>query len=186
MGKSTHVNEGVDRPQGHPGAKDPSVVMARDQRLRMDEPDYERAHHPEDTVCSRCDAVVRDSRWVLDASRRKLLLASGTATEVACPACHRAAEHQPRGILTIAGGYWKTHRDEILNLLGNEAREAMGDNPIERVMRTAEEGPNLVVETTNENLAQRLGRALHRAHKGEVNYAWGDGNHLVRVRWERD
>ena len=37
----------------------------------------------------------------------------------------------------------------------------------------------------NVTLAQRLGRALHRAYDGSVEYKWSEDNKLVRVIWTR-
>jgi hypothetical protein len=42
------------------------------------------------------------------------------------------------------------------------------------------------ISTTDEKLAQRIGREVHKACRGEVQYAWSDDVKLLRVRWMRD
>jgi hypothetical protein len=44
---------------------------------------------------------------------------------------------------------------------------------------------SLVITTTNERLAQRLGRAIKKAFHGEVAYHFSHDNKLARVDWER-
>jgi NMD protein affecting ribosome stability and mRNA decay len=186
MGKSVHLDPQVTQPRHHPGSKDPTVVMTRDQFADVDDPARVARHYPEDTLCSRCDAVVKEQRWVVDPTRSHLLRAAGVSNEVLCPACRSASEQLPRGIVSLRGTFWPAHRDEILRMIDNEAAEAAGKNPMERVIATREEGEALVVETTNEKLAQRIGRRLESAYHGTLAYEWPDRNHLVRVDWQRD
>lgn len=184
MGHSTHRNPEVTHPFGHPGAKDPSVVMARDQAEDVHGPSQARGHYTDGTVCSGCGSVVAGRRWTLDPLRARLLVSAGTPDQVVCPVCRKEAE-LPAGILTLRGDYWLCHRDEILNLIRNEGDEARRDNPLERILALREEKGGLVVETTNEKLAQKIGRSVEKAHKGQIRYRWGNGNPLVRVDWER-
>jgi len=186
MAQTHHQNPDVNHPQGHPGAKDPSVVMARDQNLELNDPYRETAHHQDDTVCSRCDAVVHHQRWTLDPERKALALSTGLAQEVVCPACRRIADQVPEGIVMLRGNFWPAHRDEIIQRIRNEEADSIADNPLERIAEIREEEGTLQVFTTNEKLAQRIGRSLEKAYKGETQYHWGDGRKLVRVYWERN
>ncbi len=43
----------------------------------------------------------------------------------------------------------------------------------------------LVIETTEEKLAEHLGRALQKAHKGELQVQRGEGNRVCRMNWKR-
>jgi hypothetical protein len=43
----------------------------------------------------------------------------------------------------------------------------------------------LVVKTTTEHLAQRLGHALEKAFDGDVCYDFSHENKFARVYWER-
>ena len=110
---------------------------------------------------------------------------AATAHAVICPACKKIAEGYPEGIVTLRGDYWPQHEEEILNLIRNEERRAMAVNPLERIMDIRHEGDALVVETTNEKLAQRIGHRIDKTHSGHVEYKWSRDNHLLRVYWER-
>jgi hypothetical protein len=56
---------------------------------------------------------------------------------------------------------------------------------MDRIIQMVPEGDQLVVETTTEKLAQHLGRAIHKAYKGDLNFHWGEVDRLVRVYWSR-
>jgi NMD protein affecting ribosome stability and mRNA decay len=129
--------------------------------------------------------VFQNQHWTLDEKKRDLLVSSGAANPIVCPACRKIASHDPHGIVTLRGDYWPQHREDILNLIRNEEARGMAANPLERIIDIREEEDALIIETTNEKLAQRLGRSIHNAHKGAVEYKWPDGNRLVRVEWER-
>jgi hypothetical protein len=41
------------------------------------------------------------------------------------------------------------------------------------------------VLTTDEKLAQRIGREIRKAYQGAVSYRWSEDANLVRVNWSR-
>jgi hypothetical protein len=185
MGKSTSKNPNVSQPAAGNRTQTPHAVRPRDQVQDLDDPYLPDRHLPEGTLCSQCGAVYHDQHWVFDAARRERLQARGNNHEVVCPGCRKVADHDPHGILTLHGDYWPLHRDDILNLIRHEEERGLNANPLERIMNIREETDCLVVETTNEKLAQRIGRQIDKAHKGRLEYKWSDGNRLVRVEWER-
>jgi hypothetical protein len=73
-------------------------------------------------------------------------------------------------------------------LLKNEAARAAEDNPLGRIMKweKQEKGLGLLVSTTTERLAQRLGHALEKAYGGDVKYDFSHENKLARVYWRRE
>lgn len=134
-------------------------------------------------VCESCQAVYRNKRWY---AGPEVLKAGTAAVKVVCPACLKIRDNFPGGIVTLAGGYVLPHKRELLKLIKNEEDRARGFNPLERVMSIKENGRgSLIVNTTNEKLAQRLGRAIKKAFHGDVSYHWSHDNKLVRVDWER-
>lgn len=62
----------------------------------------------------------------------------------------------------------------------------MGFNPLERLIAIYDQEGSLVVETTTEKLAQRIGSRLEHSHRGEVQYKWSHQNRFIRVEWERN
>jgi hypothetical protein len=141
----------------------------------------------EPVVCPDCGATYANRRWSrLGAATQTV--AAGSATTRRCPACRKKAVHvPPNGYLHLGGSYFAAHRDEIRHLVENEASRAADDNPVGRIMDWTEEGADKVlVTTTTEHLAQRLGHAVEKAFGGKTRYDFSHENKLARVHWSRD
>lgn len=135
-------------------------------------------------VCESCQAVYMKKRWYLKVAAAKT--AGMPVIKVVCPACLKIRDNFPGGIVTLSGESVIAHKDEFLHMIRNEEERARGFNPLERVMSIKENGHgSIVINTTNEKLAQRLGRAMKKAFRGEVTYRWSHGDKLVRVDWVR-
>jgi len=140
----------------------------------------------EPLVCSECGAVYEKRRWIA-ASERRAHLAAGAGREVLCPACDMKQKGLARGFVTIRGSFFPAHRDEVEGLLRAEEGRAAVDNPTGRILQwDASEPGVLTLATSTEHLAQRLGRALHKAYAGDVSYDFSHENKLARVSWSRD
>lgn len=138
------------------------------------------------SVCDDCHAVYQNKRWYAEASLYNTLKKKPDTLTTICPACLKIRDNYPGGIVTLKGGYVARHREDLLNLIRNEEGRARGFNPLERIMSVREnEFGGLVVLTTNEKLAQRLGRAIKKAFHGQVSYNWSHENKLVRVECEQ-
>jgi hypothetical protein len=165
----------------------------------------------EPLVCEVCGDVYIDRRWtapaaakirrkpttldyetrewaqVMENSGRKKHSHSQEPTVVFCPACQRQRDGEPSGFVHLEGAYLNERGEEIRHFLQKEAERAAENNPLARIMRweTDEKGrPTLA--TTTEHLAERLGRALDKAFKGEVRYDFSHENKLAHVYWRRD
>jgi hypothetical protein len=103
-----------------------------------------------------------------------------------CPACRKIADGFPSGVVTLRGGFLQTHRDEILSIVRNEERRARETNPLERIMEIRNGDESVEILTTDEKLAQRIGREIRKAYQGAVSYKWSEDANLVRVNWSRD
>jgi NMD protein affecting ribosome stability and mRNA decay len=138
------------------------------------------------SACDGCHSVYKNKRWYADPELYdSAIKIPGTAATV-CPACSKIRDNFPGGIVTLKGDYVLPHKQDIMNLVKNEEARARGFNPLERVMSVKENGfGSIVISTTNEKLAQRLGRAIKKAFHGEVTYQWSHDNKLARVDWER-
>jgi hypothetical protein len=159
------------------------------QRRNLDDnhdPYIPDGHYPEGTRCSECGAVYHNQHWSLDPAIVARVAPAQNGSTVVCPGCRKVDSRDPGGVLRLSGGFWQAHRDEILNLIQNEEKRALATNPLERIMEIATEGEELIVWTTNEKLVQRLGRALHKAYNGTVEYKWSEDNKLARVTWSRE
>ncbi|MDH4164387.1 MAG: BCAM0308 family protein [Nitrospirota bacterium] len=136
-------------------------------------------------VCEGCQAVYMKKRWYLKVDAAKT--AGVPVTKVVCPACLKIRDNFPGGIVTVSGDFVIARKEEFLHLVRNEEQRARGFNPLERVMSIKENGHgSIVINTTNEKLAQRIGRAMKKAFHGEVTYRWSHDDKLVRVDWVRE
>jgi len=139
-----------------------------------------RTHLHDPTVCERCHATYHEARWTWSA-------APADAARALCPACQRIRDRYPAGFVTLRGAFLAQHRDDILNLVRNvEAREKQ-EHPMNRLMEIEDRAPGEVVVTTTEvHLARAIGAAVHAAHKGDIDYQYGDEDSLLRVTWVRE
>ena len=104
---------------------------------------------------------------------------------VTCSACAKIAEHYPEGVVTLRGDYLWEHESEIRNLLQNVAEKVLSKNPLSRIIQIQKNDGELVIETTEQKLAEHLGRTLNRAHVGELQCTWSRSPRTCRVTWER-
>lgn len=132
--------------------------------------------------CRHCQAVYHNKRWQAAGND----VPQAQAALVTCPACRQAGEGYVQGVLTLRGSYLQEHEAEVRNVLQHAELRCVERNPLERVLRIDRREDALVIETTAEKMAERLGRALHRALRGELQIQWSGGHEVCRVNWERD
>jgi len=147
----------------------------------------EEAHDPyqtrrklrEPSICSQCDAVYREGRWQwMDDNPQG-------ASDDLCPACQRIRDDYPAGELTLSGGFFAAHREEILRLVRNEAAAETAEHAINRIMGIEERPKEAVVTTTDIHLPARIGRALEHAYKGQVEIQFDREGYFARAKWQR-
>lgn len=143
----------------------------------------------EPIVCAGCGAVYVHKRWSLSASARARASKTGQPIDVRiCAGCQRRRSGVPHGFVHVDGTFVRSHRDDIVNLLKNEAARAAEDNPLARIIdwRTDGHTDDVLISTTTEHLSIRLGRALEKAFDGRVLYGFSHENKLAHVWWHRD
>lgn len=147
-------------------------------------PYYEKKKYPDPTVCSTCGLIYHKGRWQPTTVEGK---AEG-AHRALCPACWRVADGEPGGLVCLSGGYLKgeKQRGEILNVVKNQEQLAQAQRPLLRIMWIEQHEERIEIATTNVHLAQRLGRAVHRAHAGKLEIKYAPGARFARVYWERN
>ena len=154
--------------------------------------DYDGGRHrgakapSEPRVCRKCGAVYVRRRWLARADPKAAGL-SGAATPTICRACDMKAKGLASGYLTVTGGFYANHRQEIETLLRSEGRRAALKNPLGRIIGWRRDTPDaLTVVTSTEHLVERLGHALHKAYGGDVDYGFSHANKFARGTWRRD
>ena len=108
-----------------------------------------------------------------------------TARPELCQACQRIRDHYPAGVVTIAGDFARAHREQILNLVRHHEALEKRLHPLHRILDIREQPAALLIQTTDIHLPQRIGEALRRAHKGELEIRHEEETHFVRVNWRR-
>jgi NMD protein affecting ribosome stability and mRNA decay len=137
-------------------------------------------------ICKKCHAIFHNKRWYPgDDETYKKKIESKGVNVVLCPACRKVKDKFPGGILKLKGDFLLQHKNEILNLVRNEEQRAKEFNPLERIMSINNIEKGLEITTTNERLAQRIGRSLQRAYHGRIEYKWSNDTKLLRAEWER-
>jgi len=153
----------------------------------LGDPYIETAQLDDHTTCRSCGQVYMSGRWYLkdEIPHNGVKVAQKNALTT-CPACRKSQDHVPGGVLTLSGGFVWEHEEEIMNLIRNEAIKAQSVNALERVMSLDSSDGKMEITTTNEKLAQRIGKALHKAYDGRIDYKWSEDTKLARVKWHRD
>lgn len=139
--------------------------------------------------CESCGALYVNRRWThAPTALEDTQVQHQTAEHLTiCPACKQKSVGEPRGFVFLEGSFLAAHRQEIEQLLRNEAMRAGEDNPLARILEFDKSaGRKVIVSTTTEHLAQRLGHALEKAFGGNVDYDFSHENKLARVSWKRD
>jgi len=134
----------------------------------------------EPAVCKQCMAVLKGGRWQWTTEPLE-----GAHWEL-CPACRRINDKYPAGEMTLSGGFLKAHKQEILRLVHNVEALERYEHPMGRVMGVTDEKGRVVITTTDIHLPRRIGHAISRAYKGELETHYDEAGHFVRVAWRRD
>ncbi len=135
-------------------------------------------------ICRKCLAIYVDKRWHFDKVQAPKLAASPRTKKLVCPACQKIKDDYPEGVVTLKWSDLREHEPEIRGLIANVEARAVSVNPLDRVMKIVRRKKDLEIQTTNDRLAQRIGRALVRSYKGTAAYHWAHRDMMVRVIWE--
>lgn len=163
-----------------------SIVRTRRHVDDYDDPYIQDESLQDNSVCMRCGSVYVSGRWYLKDGVPQDKIEGNEPVATICPGCQKMRDKVPGGVLRIMGSFPENHRREVMNLIHNETSKAQAANPLEKVMSMEEVDGGIELTTTNEKLAQRIGRALHKAYDGDIEYKWSEDNKLARVNWRRD
>jgi hypothetical protein len=158
----THAAAAVPRPKRRQRA-DP---YALDKKL------------PDPSACTECRAIYRAGRWAWGAPPAE-------AKQVVCPACRRAADGYPAGVVRLSGAYLAAHRKELERIARNVETRERAEHPLKRILAVRVDGDALEISTSDAKLARGIGEALHHAHKGKLVAPTRAREGVLRVRWER-
>uniref|UniRef100_A0A7C6EC56 ATPase n=1 Tax=candidate division WOR-3 bacterium TaxID=2052148 RepID=A0A7C6EC56_UNCW3 len=154
-------------------------------KARLDDPYLTNKAYPEPTICPICGLVYHNKPWQKDDHLLNSIKA--IAQKHKCPSCRKIEDHFAMGLVFITPktDFVEKHKSEIINLIRNEEKREFLRNPLDRIMSLKENDGSIVVETTSENLAVSIGRALARAYNGKVDFRFSRENKQVQVKWQR-
>ncbi|RKZ22446.1 ATPase [bacterium] len=161
------------------------LYRKKEKDNHLDDPYLTQIKYDDPTLCPSCGAVYHNKHWTLDEKIKEKVLSRQYAEKL-CPACRKIRDRYVMGWVEIRGSFFEKHREDIMNTIKREEERAWKKNPLEKIISIKEEGDRVVIETTTESLATRLGRILHRSYKGKLDYKFSDEAKFVRLIWERE
>lgn len=151
----------------------------------------QRTHHSKDyydekggtnggTFC-RCGVMFLKKRW----RRIDVDFVRQEGRELVCPACRRVADRNPAGIIALNGNFHSAHETEIKCLINKTIKSEALKNPLGRVMDMHSDKDGVTITTTDEKLAEKIGREVYKSHGGELHFIWSHTDSPVKVTWTR-
>ena len=128
--------------------------------------------------CEECGAAYQRGRWTWADAQ------PGSHATV-CPACHRIRDGMAAGYVRLEGEFFRAHRDEIVQRVRACEAAEKREHPLQRIMAVQDEGEGMLVTTTDTHLARRLGDALQKSWKGDLEFHYNREDNLLRVSWRR-
>ncbi len=146
----------------------------------VNDPYFVKEKYPDISVCEKCGVVFHEGifEW--------LNPPPANAQKMICPACRRIADKYEGGVVYLKGSFLQKHKEEILNLIKNVEENEKFLRPLERIIEIREEKDEIVITTTYEHIARRIGEAIHKAYKGSLKLNYPEDTKYIRVYWERE
>lgn len=136
----------------------------------------------EPAVCKECKNIDHNKQWYLPSQVD--LEPAEISESFICPGCKKINNNYYLGELMISGKFVSPHRDEISHLIENEVDRAREKNPLQKLVEAEGKEGAVIMRTTNGKFAERLGRALNKAYKGDLEIDKSEPT--IRVFWERN
>ena len=137
-------------------------------------------------ICPSCYAVCVDEKWVFDESLREKGMRKNEWERSLCPGCDRVARGKIDGVVHLSGGFLSSHKEEAKNLIRSVAEKKLHKNIAARIAHIEEKDDEIIIETTDQTLAERLGKEFEKAYHGQLDIKWQEGSAFARVYWHRD
>ncbi len=137
-------------------------------------------------VCPSCYAVCAEEKWSFDEALREKVMRGRGWERGLCPGCDRVARGRVDGVVHLSGGFLDEHREEAKSLIHSVAGRRLGKNIAARVAHIEERDGEMIIETTDQALAERLGKEFERAYGGRLDIQWQERSAFARVYWRRD
>src|SRR3989338_4602248 len=93
----------------------------------------------------------------------------------------RKVKLEEGGLVKLSGNFLLDHEAELVNLIKHVGKLAEEKNALHKVTKIEKANGGLIAETSDHNLALRIGKALLRAYKGEHSYKFLKEEKFVEV-----
>jgi len=90
------------------------------------------------------------------------------AVEALCAACRRINDKFPAGVVALRGDFVREHKEEMIHVARHQEDAEKNEHPLNRIISIEEDAQGLVINTTDIHLPRRIGEAIKRAFRGEI------------------
>lgn len=140
-------------------------------------------------ICPDCKSVFFDKSWhhLMDEDKHFSAEKDTNIKFAVCPACDMLKKKMFEGEITIK---LKTQnlklKADILGAIKNSDEMARERDPMDRVLWMEDNGNEIKVYTSENQLAVKIGKKLDSSFPGgQLKIEHSHGEDLIRVRWER-
>jgi NMD protein affecting ribosome stability and mRNA decay len=137
-------------------------------------------------ICPSCYAVCVEEKWTFDESLREKEMRKHDWERSLCPGCDRVARGKVDGVVYLRGEFLARHKEEAKNLIRSVAEKKLKKNIAARIAHIEEKDDEIIIETTDQALAERLGKEFEKAYHGHLDIQWQEKSTFARVYWSRD
>lgn len=115
-------------------------------------------------ICETCNIFYYKKGWHHDADKFISVRANKDipVSFATCPACALIKSRQFKGQITVKN-VPSAQKTDLLNLVKGYCERAFDRDPLERLISVSAAGSSVTVKTTNNQLAQRLGKKIKDA-----------------------
>lgn len=140
--------------------------------------------------CSSCKALYYDKHWHTWSNASVVLPPKIKVSEAVCPAClSKTAKGGGKdsgyeGEVILSGLADIELKLEVIRTVKNIAERALLRNPEAQIIKIEDQGRNVRITTTKNQLAETIGKEVDSSHKGgELSIRFSEGNSPIRVFW---
>lgn len=131
--------------------------------------------------CSGCGIVYYHKSWHHALEDWKHLKGNERIKFVLCPACRMIKDKRFEGELTVSGIGSRKLKVEIKRALENSGELAFRRDPLDRIIEIEEENNQLVVRTTENQLAVKLAKKIKSTFGGEMTVSHSREEDVTRA-----
>ena len=135
-------------------------------------------------ICKNCQALYDGLKWSFNQELYEKYKDDRETEKILCPACKRLKDKVVAGILYLEGEILLTKKEEIINFINNEAKKALANNFMSRILRMEAEGRKLTIYSIDAPLALYLGKRFKEAFHGHLEIQ-RTGEHISGRKGEK-